>query len=114
MKTGDRRYSYPFTACTDCGPRFTVINSIPYDRERTSMDEFPLCPDCLEEYKDPEDRRYHAEATCCPVCGPEVFLYREERIELDNPIKEAAKLLDEGNILAIKGIGGTHLVANTT
>lgn len=113
MKTGERRYQYPFTACTDCGPRFTVINSVPYDRERTSMEEFPLCPDCLEEYQNPEDRRYHAEATCCPVCGPEVFLYREERIQSDNPIKEAAQLLDEGNVLAMKGIGGTHLVAST-
>ena len=72
---GERRYAYPFTACTDCGPRFTVIDSIPYDRERTSMNEFPLCPSCEEEYKNPEDRRYHAEATCCPECGPEVFLY---------------------------------------
>ncbi|AUB60734.1 Carbamoyltransferase HypF [anaerobic digester metagenome] len=113
IKTGDRRYQYPFTACTDCGPRFTVINSIPYDRQRTSMEEFPLCPDCLEEYQNPEDRRYHAEATCCPVCGPEVFLYREGRVESDNPIKEAAQLLDEGNVLAMKGIGGTHLVAST-
>jgi len=113
IKTGDRRYQYPFTACTDCGPRFTVINSIPYDRQRTSMEEFPLCPDCLEEYQNPEDRRYHAEATCCPVCGPEVFLYREGRIESGNPIKEAAQLLDEGNVLAMKGIGGTHLVAST-
>ncbi len=113
MKIGDRRYRYPFTACTDCGPRFTVISSIPYDRERTSMDSFPLCHDCMEEYKDPEDRRYHAEATCCPVCGPEVFLYRDEKISVENPIKEAAKLLDEGNVLAMKGIGGTHLVANT-
>ena len=113
METGERRYRYPFTACTDCGPRFTVINSVPYDRERTSMEEFPLCPDCLEEYQNPEDRRYHAEATCCPVCGPEVFLYREKRIESDNPIREAAQLLDEGNVLAMKGIGGTHLVAST-
>ncbi|CDG65973.1 MAG: hydrogenase maturation protein HypF [Methanobacterium sp.] len=113
MKTGDRRHQYPFTACTDCGPRFTVIRSIPYDRQRTSMEEFPLCPDCLEEYQDPEDRRYHAEATCCPVCGPEVFLYHESRVESDNPLKYAAQLLDEGHILAIKGIGGTHLVAST-
>lgn len=114
MKKGDRRYKYPFTACTDCGPRFTVIRSVPYDRERTSMEEFPLCPDCTVEYENPEDRRYHAEATCCPVCGPDVFLYRDQKIELENPIKETAKLLDEGNILAIKGIGGTHLVAKTT
>ncbi|MEN6329869.1 MAG: carbamoyltransferase HypF [Methanobacteriaceae archaeon] len=108
---GDRRYDYPFTACTDCGPRFTVINTVPYDRERTSMYKFPLCPDCLEEYQEVEDRRYHAEATCCPICGPQVFLYN---LESENPIKKAAELLGEGNVLAIKGIGGTHLVAKTT
>ncbi|MCE5215074.1 MAG: carbamoyltransferase HypF [Methanobacterium sp.] len=110
----DRRYKYPFTACTDCGPRFTVINSVPYDRERTSMDEFPLCPDCLSEYKNPFDRRYHAEATCCPVCGPSVFLYQDEVLDIEDPIREAAELIDEGNILAVKGIGGTHLVSRTT
>lgn len=110
----DRRYGYPFTACTDCGPRFTVINSVPYDRERTSMEEFPLCPECFKEYKDPENRRYHAEATCCPVCGPFVFLCGEKILNVDNPIKEAVKLIDEGHILAVKGIGGTHLVARTT
>ena len=110
----DRRYGYPFTACTDCGPRFTVINSVPYDRERTSMDEFPLCPDCLSEYKDPEDRRYHAEATCCPVCGPSLFLYQDNVLGVKDPLKEAVKLIDEGNILAVKGIGGTHLVTRTT
>jgi hydrogenase maturation protein HypF len=113
-KVGDRRYSYPFTACTDCGPRFTVIESVPYDRERTSMEDFPLCPSCQIEYTNPEDRRYHAEATCCPECGPEVFLYGEGRLGIENPIKEAARLLDEGNILAIKGIGGTHLVCKVT
>jgi hydrogenase maturation protein HypF len=110
----ERRYEYPFTACTDCGPRFTVISSIPYDRERTSMEEFPLCDDCSIEYRNPDDRRYHAEATCCPLCGPEVFLYRKNRIESTNPIKKAAKLIDDGNILAVKGIGGTHLVVKTT
>ncbi len=110
----DRRYGYPFTACTDCGPRFTVISSIPYDRERTSMDEFPLCPECLKEYQNPEDRRYHAEATCCPVCGPSVFLYQNDILDSEDPIKEAVELIDEGNILAVKGIGGTHLVAKTT
>lgn len=88
FKNSNRRYEYPFTACTDCGPRFTVIRSIPYDRERTSMEEFPLCEDCSLEYKNPDDRRYHAEATCCPVCGPEVFLYGKKRIESENPIKK--------------------------
>lgn len=107
----DRRYEYPFTACTDCGPRFTVINAVPYDRERTSMEKFPLCLDCLYEYRDVENRRYHAEATCCPVCGPQVFLHH---LESKNPIKDAVELLDDGQILAIKGIGGTHLVAKTT
>jgi len=110
----NRRYHYPFTACTDCGPRFTVINSIPYDRERTSMENFPLCNECELEYENPEDRRYHAEASCCDVCGPEVFLYKNSVIETENPIKKAAKLIDEGKILAIKGIGGTHLVVKTT
>ncbi|HTX61178.1 MAG TPA: carbamoyltransferase HypF, partial [Methanobacterium sp.] len=110
----DRRYGYPFTACTDCGPRFTVINSVPYDRERTSMDQFPLCPVCMKEYNNPEDRRYHAEATCCPVCGPSVFLYKDGVLECEDPIKEAVHLIDDGNILAVKGIGGTHLVSQTT
>lgn len=104
------RYDYPFTACADCGPRFTVIDDVPYDRERTSMDNFPLCENCLEEYKNPLDRRYHAEATCCRECGPELFLYKYEGIE--NPIKKAVELLDKGKILAIKGIGGTHIVAD--
>ncbi len=111
----DRHYKYPFTACTDCGPRFTVINSTPYDRERTSMDEFPLCNDCMFEYKDISDRRYHAEAICCPECGPEVILCKKhELLDVDNPIKKASELLDEGHILAIKGIGGTHLVCKVT
>jgi len=110
----DHRYYYPFTACTDCGPRFTVIKSIPYDRERTSMDDFPLCDGCMGEYKDPLDRRYHAEATCCPLCGPSVFLYKDGLIESENPIRETVKLIEEGNIIAVKGIGGTHLVSKTT
>ncbi|MCZ3365899.1 MULTISPECIES: carbamoyltransferase HypF [Methanobacterium] len=114
LTQGNKRYKYPFTACTDCGPRFTVIKSIPYDRVRTSMDEFPLCDECMVEYRDPLDRRYHAEATCCPTCGPSVFLYKDEVLNVEDPIKEAAKLIDEGNVLAIKGIGGTHLVAKTT
>ncbi len=74
LNPSDRRYEYPFTACTDCGPRFTVIKSVPYDRERTSMGEFSLCPECLAEYQNPDERRYHAEATCCSVCGPSLFL----------------------------------------
>ncbi|MBE6494197.1 MAG: carbamoyltransferase HypF [Methanosphaera stadtmanae] len=110
----DRHYHYPFTACTNCGPRFTVINTIPYDRKNTTMTHFPLCKSCDEEYHNPRDRRYHAEATCCPDCGPKVFLYKDEIIESPNPVQETSKLIDEGNILAIKGIGGTHLVCKTS
>ena len=109
----DRRYKYPFNACTDCGPRFTVIDSVPYDREKTSMDEFPLCDDCLIEYRNPSNRRYHGEAICCSDCGPQMAIYeKNELIECDNPIRLGADKLREGKILAIKGIGGTHLVVD--
>lgn len=109
----NRRYKYPFNACTDCGPRFTVIDSVPYDRDKTSMDEFPLCDECLVEYREPLDRRYHGEAICCPECGPEMAIYKKNQlIECDNPIKLGADKLKEGKILAIKGIGGTHLVVD--
>jgi hydrogenase maturation protein HypF len=111
----NRRYKYPFTACTDCGPRFTVIEDVPYDRDKTTMDYFPLCDDCMEEYVNPSDRRYHAEASCCNLCGPEVYLsdfnHHQDR---KSPIKKAVQLLDNGSILAMKGIGGTHLVAKVT
>ncbi len=109
----DRRYKYPFNACTDCGPRFSVIESVPYDRIRTSMDEFPLCDNCLKEYKDPLNRRYHGEAICCSDCGPQMKIYEgKNEIASDNPIKIASDKLKEGKILAIKGIGGTHLVVD--
>ena len=109
----DRRYKYPFNACTDCGPRFTVIESVPYDRIRTSMDEFPLCDDCLYEYRQPLDRRYHGEAICCGDCGPQMEIYEGlTKIDTDNPIKVGADKLKQGKILAIKGIGGTHLVVD--
>lgn len=113
----NRRYNYPFNACTDCGPRFTVIENVPYDRDKTTMDDFPLCPECEIEYKNPLDRRYHAEASCCEVCGPSLELYKNDnqtpiKVDCEDPLEETAKLLDEGKIFAIKGIGGTHLVAN--
>lgn len=109
----NRRYKYPFNACTDCGPRFTVIDTVPYDRINTSMDEFPLCEDCLEEYMEPLNRRYHGEAICCQDCGPEMMLFKDsKKVETDDPIKVAAEKLSEGNIIAIKGIGGTHLVVD--
>ena len=115
----NRRYKYPFNACTDCGPRFTVIEKVPYDRDNTTMEDFPLCDECEIEYTNPLDRRYHAEAACCEDCGPSLKLLKntgnpEAALEIDceDPLKETARLLDEGRILAIKGIGGTHLVAN--
>ena len=109
----DRRYKYPFNACTDCGPRFTVIESVPYDRVRTSMDDFPLCEDCLVEYTQPLDRRYHGEAICCGDCGPQMEIYEGNvKLDVENPIKKGAEILKDGEILAIKGIGGTHLVVD--
>ena len=109
----DRRYKYPFNACTDCGPRFTVIESVPYDRIRTSMDEFPLCDECLVEYRQPLDRRYHGEAICCSDCGPQMAIYKgQDKLNVENPIRKGAEILSEGKILAIKGIGGTHLVVD--
>ena len=109
----DRHYKYPFNACTDCGPRFTVIDSVPYDRMRTSMDDFPLCNECLAEYLQPLDRRYHGEAICCSECGPEMKIYKgHEKLNVNNPIKKGAEILEDGKILAIKGIGGTHLVVD--
>ncbi|MDI6819773.1 MAG: carbamoyltransferase HypF [Candidatus Hodarchaeaceae archaeon] len=116
LDPSDRRYLYPFITCVNCGPRFTIIEELPYDRPRTSMKSFPLCADCLREYQEPSDRRYHAEPTCCPACGPRMQLHDAggERIESPKPLREAARLLDEGNILAIKGIGGIHIAARTT
>ena len=116
----NRRYKYPFNACTDCGPRFTVIENVPYDRDNTTMEDFPLCDECEIEYTNPLDRRYHAEAACCEDCGPSLKLLKNTggdggsaiEIDCEDPLKETARLLDEGKILAIKGIGGTHLVAN--
>ncbi|WP_405292847.1 carbamoyltransferase HypF [Methanobrevibacter sp.] len=109
----DRRYKYPFNACTDCGPRFTVIESVPYDRERTSMEDFPLCDDCLIEYRQPLDRRYHGEAICCSDCGPQMEIYHgQDKLDVENPIRKGAEILKDGEILAIKGIGGTHLVVD--
>ncbi|RLI93791.1 MAG: carbamoyltransferase HypF [Candidatus Altiarchaeales archaeon] len=113
LTPGRRWYHYPFTCCAVCGPRFTVICDLPYDRERTSMVDFPLCRDCLKEYEDPLDRRYHAEGICCPICGPQMFLYdnKGDLVDDSNPIVTAAKLLSEKYIIAVKGIGGFHIAA---
>ncbi len=134
LDAGDRRHDYPFTNCTNCGPRFTIIEDLPYDRERTTMRAFPLCPACRREYEDPADRRFHAEPNACPVCGPRVRLVRfDDRREVEAaaggevtevaaggeadpaaPIRAAAELLRDGEILAVKGLGGFHLACDAT
>ncbi len=110
----NRRYHYPFTNCTHCGPRFTIIKRIPYDRKNTSMSDFPFCPDCEHEYKNPADRRFHAQPNACPVCGPHIWLQDTERQLAihQTALKQTALLLKEGKILAIKGIGGFHLACD--
>ncbi|MBL8063504.1 MAG: carbamoyltransferase HypF [Anaerolineales bacterium] len=112
----DRRYRYPFINCTNCGPRFTIIQDIPYDRPFTTMAGFKLCPDCEREYKDPTNRRFHAQPVACPVCGPRVWLEQnaEVRMQNDEAIAETCKMLAEGKIVAVKGLGGFHLACDAT
>ena len=106
----DRRYAYPFINCTNCGPRFTIIKDIPYDRAQTSMSQFPMCPDCEREYHDINDRRYHAQPDCCPDCGPELFYLDAEGDRAEGEgIELARQKLKEGGIVAVKGLGGIHL-----
>lgn len=106
----DRRHLYPFINCTNCGPRLTIIKDIPYDRKNTSMACFEFCPDCRCEYDDPSDRRFHAEPNACPVCGPRLRLLDEGGNEIIcEPVVKTAELIREGQIIAIKGIGGFHL-----
>lgn len=122
FEPADRRYRYPFINCTNCGPRFSIIEDIPYDRPRTSMKDFPMCRQCENEYKDPRDRRFHAQPVACPVCGPEVFFVEDglERKDsevnftpsVEKQIDLAASVLKRGGILAIKGLGGFHLAVN--
>ena len=109
----DRRYRYPFITCTDCGPRYTVIEEMPYDRERTSMAVFRQCEACRAEYRDPGDRRYHSETNSCPECGPRVWLeVGKGRHEGVRALEEAARLLASGRIVALRGLGGFHLAAS--
>ncbi|MBC7258848.1 MAG: carbamoyltransferase HypF [Chloroflexi bacterium] len=122
----DRRYRYPFTNCTNCGPRFTIIADVPYDRPLTTMAAFQMCPDCQAEYDDPLNRRFHAQPNACPVCGPRVWLVPASADDADaltppddDPagapaLAHAARLLQQGAILAIKGLGGFHLACDAT
>ncbi|NTU71780.1 MAG: carbamoyltransferase HypF [Coriobacteriia bacterium] len=134
----DRRYRYPFINCTNCGPRFTIIDDVPYDRPMTSMRDFPMCPQCADEYGDPRDRRFHAQPDACFICGPRLYLndpsapfdwcwtperetsprpHRNRDVEAarsDEIIARAASLLLDGRVLAIKGLGGFHLACDAT
>jgi len=114
----DRRFEYPFINCTNCGPRYTIIKDIPYDRPQTAMSSFVLCPACQKEYDDPMDRRFHAQPNACPVCGPHTFLVDHGGRVVDSgprdAIEKAALLLKQGHIVAIKGLGGFHLAVDAT
>ena len=109
----DRRYGYPYINCTNCGPRYSIVLGLPYDRPRTVMHAWPLCEPCRREYEDPADRRFHAQPVACPACGPKVFLERDgEIVEGAGAIERTAELLRGGAIVAIKGIGGYHLACD--
>ena len=111
----DRRYRYPFINCTQCGPRYTLIRALPYDRANTSMADFPLCPACGREYRDPLDRRFHAEPVACPVCGPSLEFVYGERLHLTDTalaLQAALQALRRGRIVAVKGVGGYHLMCD--
>ncbi|WP_126358260.1 carbamoyltransferase HypF [Cedecea lapagei] len=109
----DRRYRYPFINCTHCGPRFTIIRAMPYDRPSTVMAAFPLCKACDEEYRNPMDRRFHAQPVACPDCGPQIFWQQgEQRLEGELALAQAVAALHEGNIVAVKGLGGFHLAVD--
>ena len=111
----NRRYRYPFTNCTNCGPRFTIIEALPYDRKNTSMKHFAMCEECSAEYHDPSNRRFHAQPNACPLCGPHVWLWDDKGGTLsanDDALNAAADLLERGSIVAMKGVGGFHLMVD--
>jgi hydrogenase maturation protein HypF len=112
----DRRYRYPFTNCTNCGPRFTIIEDIPYDRPKTTMSKFKMCPQCQQEYDNPTNRRFHAQPNACPVCGPQLELgdNQGKSVVCNDIIKKSAELLKEGKILALRGLGGFQLACDAT
>jgi hydrogenase maturation protein HypF len=131
LDRNDRRYLYPFINCTNCGPRYTITKSVPYDRPNTTMAVFKMCPECDREYHDPENRRFHAQPNACPVCGPQVDLIVKDETplfnspltkggqkgginEMHSSIEETIKLLKKGKIVAIKGLGGFHLACDAT
>jgi hydrogenase maturation protein HypF len=117
LDPGDRRYRYPFTNCTSCGPRFTVVRSLPYDRENTTLSDFPLCDQCRSEYLDPSNRRFRAEPIACPECGPKAWLevtapQWKDTAAGEDCIARAAAILRAGGVVAVQGIGGVHLACD--
>jgi hydrogenase maturation protein HypF len=112
----DRRYRYPFINCTNCGPRFTIIADIPYDRPNTTMAPFAMCPDCAAEYENPHDRRFHAQPVACPVCGPKVWFEENGKrvAEREEAIQAAREMLRRGKVVAVKGLGGFHLACDAS
>jgi hydrogenase maturation protein HypF len=115
FEKSDRRFAYAFTNCTNCGPRFTIIRDTPYDRPATSMALFVMCPECRAEYENPSDRRFHAQPNACPVCGPKLSLVDAKgKVVQGDPMVEAARLLKEGKIVAVKGLGGFQLACDAT
>jgi len=114
LSSSDRRFGYAFTNCTDCGPRYSIIKALPYDRPKTVMDEFKMCTSCLHEYENPMDRRFHAQPNACAVCGPDVVLLdRYGRVVMcSDPVKETVTLIKNGRIVAVKGLGGFHLMCD--
>ena len=110
----DRRYHYPFINCTQCGPRYTLIRKLPYDRRNTTMADFPMCPECEAEYRNPLDRRYHAEPIACPQCGPNLYFQHEGKLVTgnDRSLRACVSALKAGKIVAVKGLGGYHLMAD--
>jgi hydrogenase maturation protein HypF len=114
---GNRRWRYPFTVCTNCGPRLSLVHSLPYDREKTAMGCFPLCEECQQEYDNPADRRFHTEPVCCPSCGPKLWsvdLKGENRKDGEDALVAARKVLQDGGIVALKGLGGFQLVCDAS
>src|SRR5512146_1613112 len=111
----NRRYRYPFTNCTNCGPRFTIIEALPYDRAATTMNKFTMCPDCEREYRDPVDRRFHAQPNACPNCGPRLSFWDKDGTSLavrEEALRMTATSIRAGQIVAIKGLGGFHLMVD--
>jgi hydrogenase maturation protein HypF len=114
LEPSDRRFRYPFNSCVNCGPRYTIVHDIPFDRETTSMNVFPMCEACSSEYRDPRSRRFHSQTNSCRECGPHVWLTdnRGNKISCDDPIQAAAEFLKQGKIVALRGLGGFHLAVN--